>query len=140
MSGQRPRKSLRDSIDAMCRECCARDAGSNWREHVAVCSCSSCPLWPVRPLCANASAWMKTRDPANAPREWFAMSRETALAQMRNIHTDAPGRGKTAILGHCEEPKVAVCFPVTTVRQDRDVGYVEGTLATDEQRKRRGEA
>lgn len=45
------RHSLRRSVDAMCRECIYDShAGGGWRQQVAACTSSGCPLHPVRPL------------------------------------------------------------------------------------------
>lgn len=51
------RPSLRSAIDFMCKSC-IYDSGSGngaWREQVAGCSSSHCPLHSVRPLPVKAS-------------------------------------------------------------------------------------
>lgn len=43
-------KSLRQPIDAKCRDC-IYDPGSGlgtWREQIAQCTALACPLWPIR--------------------------------------------------------------------------------------------
>lgn len=43
--------SLRQAINAKCRDC-IHDPGSGlgtWREQIAQCTCTACPLWPHRP-------------------------------------------------------------------------------------------
>ena len=43
-------KSLRQPIDAKCRDCIV-DPGNGmgtWREQIAQCTALACPLWPVR--------------------------------------------------------------------------------------------
>lgn len=44
------RPSLRQAIDAKCRDCIHDDQSGlgTWREQVARCTCAACPLWPVR--------------------------------------------------------------------------------------------
>lgn len=51
------RLSLRAAIDAKCKSC-IHDPGSGgggWREQVAACSSSNCPLHSVRPLPVKAA-------------------------------------------------------------------------------------
>ncbi len=45
------RHSLRDAIDAKCRECVYDPLPGNgtWREQVARCGGVNCPLYPMRP-------------------------------------------------------------------------------------------
>ena len=61
------------AIAAKCRECVHDPiAAGTWREQVAVCGCSDCPLWRYRPLPNNAPAWITARDPdrfANLPHD-----------------------------------------------------------------------
>ena len=51
------RPSLRSAIDAMCKSCIydPRSGNGAWREQVAGCSSSRCPLHSVRPLPVTAS-------------------------------------------------------------------------------------
>lgn len=44
--------SLRRAINAKCRDCIhdPQAGQGTWRQQVAACTCTSCPLWPVRPL------------------------------------------------------------------------------------------
>jgi hypothetical protein len=57
------RLSLRAAIDAMCKSCIYDPGSGNgaWREQVAGCSSSNCPLHSVRPLP------VKARNPAAEP-------------------------------------------------------------------------
>ena len=48
------RTSLRQAINAKCRECSYDPLSpGKWREQVAVCGCSGCPLYDVRPVPRN---------------------------------------------------------------------------------------
>ena len=51
------RLSLRSAIDAMCKSCIYDPGSGNggWREQVAGCSSSNCPLHCVRPLPIKAT-------------------------------------------------------------------------------------
>jgi hypothetical protein len=51
------RPSLRSSIDRMCKSCIYDPGNGNggWREQVAACSSSNCPLHSVRPLPVKAT-------------------------------------------------------------------------------------
>ena len=46
--------SLRGAINKMCRDCIYDkfDRGT-WRQQVEACSCTDCPLYPVRPRAAK---------------------------------------------------------------------------------------
>jgi hypothetical protein len=62
------RPSLRAAIDAKCKSCIydPRSGRGAWREQVAGCSSSSCPLHPVRPLpvkARNPAAEAQSRGP-----------------------------------------------------------------------------
>lgn len=92
------RSSRRRAVDAFCRQCGAQEAGSNWREHVAVCPCTQCELWPVRPLSANASDWMRARDRTQIPAGWTELSRASALGELRKTRVESLGIAETAIL------------------------------------------
>ncbi len=47
---QKPRASLRGPINAFCRSCIFDPhAPGGWKQQVHLCSCYTCPLWPVRP-------------------------------------------------------------------------------------------
>jgi hypothetical protein len=49
---QNPRHSLRDAINAKCKECIYDPigGGGTWRQQVEACTARTCPLYPVRPL------------------------------------------------------------------------------------------
>ena len=52
---QKPRPSLRAAINAACKQCIYDpQAPGGWRQQTHLCSCQSCPLWPVRPLSDSA--------------------------------------------------------------------------------------
>lgn len=44
------RPSLRQAIDAKCKDCIYDETSGlgTWREQVARCTCVDCPLWPIR--------------------------------------------------------------------------------------------
>lgn len=50
--GKPSKPSLRDAINAKCRECIYDPLSGmgTWREQVGVCTSRACPLYPVRPL------------------------------------------------------------------------------------------
>lgn len=59
------------AIAAFCRQCIYdRDACGTWREQVAACGTTACPLWRFRPLPANAPAWLRSSDPEKLPAGW----------------------------------------------------------------------
>lgn len=46
-----PRTSLREAIDAKCRDCIFDECeAGRWRQQVAACTATTCPLYTVRPL------------------------------------------------------------------------------------------
>ena len=46
-----PRPSLRDTVNAKCRECIYDNLSAGaWREQVAACTSACCPLFDVRPV------------------------------------------------------------------------------------------
>lgn len=61
--------SLRAAIDAKCRSCIYDPACGNgkWREQVAACSSSNCPLHSVRPRSAAKSHRGATQCSSNGP-------------------------------------------------------------------------
>lgn len=50
--GKPSRASLRESINAKCKECIFDPLSGcgNWRQQVTACTSRTCPLYPVRPL------------------------------------------------------------------------------------------
>lgn len=47
---QKRRASLRGPVNAFCRSCIFDPhAPGGWKQQVHLCSCYTCPLWPVRP-------------------------------------------------------------------------------------------
>ena len=50
-----PGASLRKAINDKCRDCSAdSESPGTWKEQIQVCSCTACPLWPVRPVSGGA--------------------------------------------------------------------------------------
>ena len=86
-----PRASLRNAIDAKCRDCGAADGGAHWRLHVAACTVTACPLWNVRPLPKPAPQWLASRDPNDLPPGCARMSIETAIKAIGAPVTGLPG-------------------------------------------------
>ena len=89
--------SLRGAIDAKCRDCGAADAGVNWREHIACCPATDCPLWRVRPLSRNVPSWLSSREAGALPPGWRTFSQEAALATMRNAPDSSSGVAVTVL-------------------------------------------
>jgi len=67
--------SLRDAINAKCRDCIydPKCGGGTWREQVAQCSSLGCPLWPVRPAPTCGPFANPYRDPEKVPRQWVTL-------------------------------------------------------------------
>lgn len=53
---EKPRPSLREAIDAKCRECVydSKSGVGTWREQVGLCTSRECPLYCVRPVARGA--------------------------------------------------------------------------------------
>jgi hypothetical protein len=86
------------AIASKCREC-IHDAGASgtWREQVATCHCSDCPLWRFRPLPRNAPAWIAARDPGNLPADFAKLDHDAAIRRLReNIAAKAADDSYTA--------------------------------------------
>lgn len=104
-----PRASLRNAIDAKCRDCGAADGGAHWRLHVAVCTVTGCPLWSVRPLPKPSPQWLVTRNPDDLPDGWARKSIDAAIKAigdpvsvrsgegMAHNHLDMPIAGDDAV-------------------------------------------
>ncbi len=72
-SSKRKAYSLREAINAKCRECIHDDAApGTWREQVAQCSMPRCGLWPMRPAPSGGPFADPPRDPATVTRQWLA--------------------------------------------------------------------
>ena len=99
-----PRASLRDAIDAKCRDCGAADGGAHWRLHVAACPVIACPLWSVRPLPKPAPHWLATRNPADLPDGWACKPIDAAI---RAIGTPVTGRPGAVVAFDLPEPRRA---------------------------------
>lgn len=52
MSETIKKPSLRKSINAKCKECVYDSVAGHgtWRQQTEACTCTSCPLYPVRPV------------------------------------------------------------------------------------------
>lgn len=78
------RLPLARAVAAKCRECIHDpDAPGHAREQIAACPCTSCPLWPVRPLNRAAPDWLRSRDPARLPDEFPRLAQAEAIAAVR---------------------------------------------------------
>lgn len=86
-----PRASLRNAIDAKCRDCGAGDAGAHWRLAIAACPMTDCPLWCVRPLPKPAPDWLASRNPSALPPGWARKSIEAAIRSISAPVAGLPG-------------------------------------------------
>lgn len=51
------RVSRKQAVEDKCKDCIYDPAiGLNWRKQVTMCSCTDCPLYPVRPLSSTPIA------------------------------------------------------------------------------------
>lgn len=64
--------SLRKAIDAKCKDCIydPKSGGGTWREQIAQCSCSDCPLWPYRTAPRSGPYSNPPRDSGVLTRDW----------------------------------------------------------------------
>ena len=92
------RLSLRQAVDAKCKDCIYDPGSGNggWREQVAGCSSSNCPLHCVRPLP------VKAKNPAAERKKDFAAVLVASTEPQGNSgekydhHDDAFGRRRAA--------------------------------------------
>lgn len=92
------------AIAAYCREC-IHDPGAagTWREQVAVCGCSDCPLWTFRPLPGNAPRWIASRALDDLPDGFGCLYHDDAIATLRgNIDARVDRSSVQPIRGGCE--------------------------------------
>lgn len=77
--------SLRDAINAHCRNCGGLEGGDHsWRLHVSACPVTTCRLWRVRPLASrNVPPWLADREPQSLPKDFCSLSHEEALNLIR---------------------------------------------------------
>lgn len=74
------------AIAAKCKDCIHDPAAAGtWREQVAACQCTDCPLWRFRPVQTGAAcpAWIKSHDPADLPDGWAKLHHDEAIRRMR---------------------------------------------------------
>ncbi len=72
------------AIATKCRECITDPCAlGTWREQVAVCACTDCPLWRFRPLSRNSPAWIASRDPADLPQGFARIGHDAAILALR---------------------------------------------------------
>lgn len=60
------------AIDAKCKDC-LYDPGcgkGTWKEQIAQCMSTTCPLWPYRPAPRGGQWFDPPRDPSRIPPEW----------------------------------------------------------------------
>jgi len=80
-----------NAIAAYCKGCIHDPAtAGTWREQVAVCQRTDCPLWRFRPVQDGPScpAWIKSHDPADLPERWARPEKSEAVRQMRQWTAD----------------------------------------------------
>lgn len=104
------------AIAAHCRGCTHDPcATGTWREQVAVCQNTACPLWAFRPLPANAPGWIKCRDPASLPDGFIGLHHDDAIRTLRgNIDAKAayaPETGPRLTVQHGGATGVAGAMP-----------------------------
>jgi len=89
------------AIAAKCRQCIHDPlAPGTWREQVATCHCTDCPLWLFRPLPGNAPQWIASREPHNLPDDFVSLDHDAAIRRMReNVAAKANGCAVQAIRG-----------------------------------------
>lgn len=83
------------AIAAKCRECIHDPmAAGTWREQVAACCCTDCPLWAFRPVQDRRSApdWILARDPAFLPEGFTRLYHDDAIRTMRENVADKVNR------------------------------------------------
>lgn len=87
------------AIAAKCRDCVYDGAAAGtWREQVAACPITTCPLWSFRPLSGNAPDWLASRDMARLPSDWESLAHDAAIALLRsNIDASPNGCAPQAI-------------------------------------------
>lgn len=79
-------KTRSAGIAAYCKQCIHDSAAfGTWREQVAVCPSTDCPLWRFRPAqdAASCPDWIKSHDPADLPERWARLEQAAAVRAMR---------------------------------------------------------
>jgi len=72
------------AIAAKCRECIHDPhASGTWREQVATCHCSNCPLWRFRPLPRSVPWWIAVREPDHLPDGFASLQHDDAIRLLR---------------------------------------------------------
>jgi len=105
---RKPRASLRAHIDAACKECIYdRQATGGWRQQTQLCSCLSCPLWPVRPL-------SDSKIPQRLLDEFRILPDDPCLSKTRErrlMNNDTHGGASVQGHQHCaENPRLKTKF------------------------------
>lgn len=88
-------KTRGQAIAAKCRQCIHDpQAFGTWREQVAGCACTGCPLWRFRPIqdARSAPDWIKARDPEALPEGFPSLDQEQAVRTMRAHVAAMPSR------------------------------------------------
>lgn len=84
MSARALPKTRGQAITAKCRDCIYDPAnGGTWREQVALCTATSCPLWRYRPMSAHAPKFLVDRNPEKLPLGWLTLQQPQALDVLR---------------------------------------------------------
>lgn len=72
------------AIAAKCRECLHdQSAAGTWREQIAACACTLCPLWAYRPLPRTPPACIASKNPADLPQGFRGLSHDEAIGLVR---------------------------------------------------------
>ena len=108
------------AIAAKCKDCIHDPAAAGtWREQVAACQCTDCPLWRFRPVQVGAScpAWIKSHDPADLPEGWARLEQSEAVRRMRQwvadkangcaVRANGGTRTPDPMQPHCPDPAPA---------------------------------
>lgn len=79
------------AIAAFCQQCIHDSAAfGTWREQVATCPSTDCPLWRFRPLqdAKSCPDWIKSHNPADLPDGWARLEQADTVRMMRDWIAD----------------------------------------------------